>query len=119
VLWVDDRPANNTFERQALEAVGVRFTLALTTDEALEKAAAHRFAAIISDMGRPEGSRAGYDLLERLRAAGDRTPVFLYSSSGSLERQREAKQRGAQGATSKAPELFQMVIGVIGEGRRP
>ena len=26
VLWVDDRPANNDYERSALEALGIRFT---------------------------------------------------------------------------------------------
>ena len=37
ILWVDDRPENNTFERQAFEAMGIRFTLALSTDDAFER----------------------------------------------------------------------------------
>ena len=37
VLWVDDRPDNNRFERQALEALGIRFALATSTEDALEK----------------------------------------------------------------------------------
>jgi len=28
VLWVDDRPNNNVYERKAMEAVGIHFTLA-------------------------------------------------------------------------------------------
>src|SRR5258707_8804977 len=35
VLWVDDRPENNVYERQAFEAVGLKFSLALSTDDAL------------------------------------------------------------------------------------
>ena len=59
VLWVDDRPDNNSFERQSLEALGVSFVLAASTDEALTKAAKQRFDVIISDMGRPPDPRAG------------------------------------------------------------
>lgn len=35
VLWVDDRPENNQYDRKALEAMGVRIELALSTTEAL------------------------------------------------------------------------------------
>ena len=37
ILWVDDRPENNTYERQAFEAMGLRFTPALSTDETFER----------------------------------------------------------------------------------
>jgi PleD family two-component response regulator len=62
VLWVDDRPSNNIFERQSLEALGVSFVLAISTDEALSKVAKQKFDVIISDMGRPPDPRAGYTL---------------------------------------------------------
>jgi hypothetical protein len=53
VLWVDDTPSNNEYERKALEALGVSFVLATSTDEAFEKVKRQSFDAIISDMGRP------------------------------------------------------------------
>src|SRR5262245_3013464 len=37
VLWVDDHPSNNAYERQVLVALGIRFDLATTTAEALAK----------------------------------------------------------------------------------
>jgi PleD family two-component response regulator len=46
VLWVDDNPNNNSYERQALEALGVSFVLAISTDEALKKISRQRFDAI-------------------------------------------------------------------------
>lgn len=52
ILWVDDRPENNVYERQAFEAQGIEFALALSTDEALELLKTNKFAAIISDMDR-------------------------------------------------------------------
>ena len=55
VLWVDDNPDNNRYERKAMEAVGIRFLLSETTTDALEKLSGQTFAAVISDMGRREG----------------------------------------------------------------
>jgi len=37
VLWVDDRPDNNGYERAALQALGISFDLSLSTDDALKK----------------------------------------------------------------------------------
>jgi CheY-like chemotaxis protein len=109
ILWVDDRPENNVFERQALESMGLEFTLALSTTEALHVLSTRRFAAIISDMGRKEGPREGYVLLEALRAKDKTTPYFIYAGSGALQHRREAALRGAQGTTNIAEELVEMV----------
>ena len=67
VLWVDDAPGNNLLERKAFEAFGVTFCVALSTVAALGLLRKHQFAAIISDMGREEGRREGYKLLESIR----------------------------------------------------
>ncbi len=112
VLWVDDRPDNNTYERRAFEAAGIRFTLALSTDEALGLLKRHRYAAIISDMGRREGVREGYVLLDEIRSQGDQTPFFIYAGSNSPEHKREASAHGGQGSTNNPEELFQMVMQV-------
>jgi CheY-like chemotaxis protein len=109
ILWVDDLPDNNVYERKALEAFGMKFTLALSTDEALKKLAAHRFAAVISDMGRREGPREGYVLLDKIRQQGNLVPVFFYASSNAPEHKRETEEHGGQGCTNDAQELFQMV----------
>lgn len=63
VLWVDDRPSNNIYERAALEALGIRVTISPSTEDALRKMRMTRYAAIISDMGRPSDQQAGYTLL--------------------------------------------------------
>lgn len=109
ILWVDDRPENNTWERQAFEAIGIRFTLSLSTEEALEKLSRNKFAAIISDMGRREGPREGYVLLDKLRREGDTTPLFFYAASNAPEHKRETREHGGQGCTNNAQELFEMV----------
>jgi CheY-like chemotaxis protein len=108
ILWVDDRPNNNVYERQAMESMGLQFTLALSTAEAMEILRTRRFAAIISDMGRKEGPTEGYVLLEALRAQDKSTPFFIYAGSNAPEYQREAALRGAQGSTNIAGDLIEM-----------
>jgi CheY-like chemotaxis protein len=117
VLWVDDRPGNNTNERHALEAVGVNFALATSTEEALDRLKNQTFDAIISDMGRPPDPQAGYTLLDKLRSSGDQTPFIIYAGSTAPEHRAEARRRGAQGSTNRPDELFEMVLSTLGLGR--
>jgi CheY-like chemotaxis protein len=109
ILWVDDRPDNNTYERQVFESLGLTFDLALSTDEALERLSSSRYGAIISDMGRREGPREGYRLLDAVRASDTITPFFIYSGSNAPEHKREAAEHGAQGSTNMANALVDMV----------
>jgi CheY-like chemotaxis protein len=113
LLWVDDRLDNNIHERQAFEAMALRITLALSTNEALEYLSKQRFAAIISDMGRREGPQEGYLLLDTLRQQGNQTPFFIYAGSSAPEHKRETLKRGGQGCTNNPQELFQMVTKAV------
>ena len=117
VLWVDDIPSNNVYERQALKALGLTFVTAKATDEALQKLKGRSFDAIISDMGRPPDPQAGYTLLDKLRASGDRTPFIIYAGSRAPEHRAEARRRGALGCTNRPDELFEMVLSALGRGR--
>ena len=113
VLWVDDRPDNNIIERQSMAAYNIDFVLAQSTGEALAKLRQRQFDAIISDMGRPLDSKAGYTLLEAVRGSGDQTPYFIYAGSRSPAHVREALSRGAQGTTNMGDELLQMLLHVL------
>jgi CheY-like chemotaxis protein len=116
VLWVDDRPDNNVHERAALEALGVSFVLATSTEETLEKLKRQSVDAIISDMGRPPDPQAGYTLLDKLRASGDQTPFIIYAGSRAPEHRAEARRHGAVGSTNRPDELFEMVLSALGDG---
>jgi Response regulator containing CheY-like receiver, AAA-type ATPase, and DNA-binding domains len=109
ILWVDDRPKNNVYEREAFASLGFKFDLALSTDEALKKLMKKNYSAIISDMGRVEGPREGYVLLEKVRQTDRGTPYFIYAGSNSSEHKKEAEKRGAQGTTNSPHELIEMV----------
>ena len=113
ILWVDDRPENNTYEREAFEAIGLRFTLVLSTNEAFEKLSQNKYSVIISDMGRREGPREGYVLLDKLRQEGDRTPLFFYAASNAPEHIQETLEHGGQGCTNNPRDLFEMVTKTV------
>lgn len=113
VLWVDDNPDNNYYERNALEAVGIKFVLSESTENAMEILYSRQFGAVISDMGRREGPREGYRLLDELRKRGNKTPLFFYASSSAPEHRAETARHGGQGCTNDGQELFEMVTTAI------
>jgi CheY-like chemotaxis protein len=110
ILWVDDNPDNNRFERHAMAAYNIKFELALSTEEALTRLKTAAFDAIISDMGRRGDSHAGFTLLKALRDGGDQTPYFIYSSASNPEFRRRAQARGVQWETNIAEELIAQVL---------
>lgn len=109
ILWVDDRPDNNIYEREALEIVGFKFELALSTNDALKLFENNKYLAIISDMGRIEGPKEGYVLLKEIRKRNKHIPFFIYAGSNSLEHKVEAQEKGAQGSTNRATELIDLI----------
>jgi CheY-like chemotaxis protein len=113
VLWVDDRPSNNVYERKSLEALGARFVLSMSTEDALEKIRENHFDVIISDMGRPPDPRAGYTLLDQLRSEGVDTTFIIYAGSNAQKHKDEAKRHGALGSTNNPQELFRLVTAAL------
>jgi CheY-like chemotaxis protein len=115
ILWVDDRPANNAWERRALESYGMHFALALDTDEAkqiLSRSGA--FAAIISDMGRPGDQRAGLTLLKWVRQDPLRNqPYFIYTNTDGARHRPAAGDPAPQGITIDPDTLVKMVVAAL------
>ena len=113
ILWVDDRPGNNVYERRSMEALGIGFVVSTSTEDALEKLEANGYDLVISDMGRPPDNRAGYTLLEAMRGRGIDVPVVFYTGSGRPEHRIEARRRGAVSSTSRPQELFGLVTSTL------
>jgi CheY-like chemotaxis protein len=110
ILWVDNRPSNNTELQTHIEdSFHVEFSLCTSTDEALQRAATERFALIISDMGRSGDSHAGYTLLSKLRENGSDTPFLIYSSRGGAADKAEARKRGAVDFTDQPQDVVTFV----------
>ena len=110
ILWVDDRPENNVYERIILENYGLTISLALSTQQALRDIHYQKFDLIISDMGRKEGPDEGYKLLEEIRRRDIQIPFIIYAGSSIKEHVDMAIEHGAQGCTNNPMELFELVI---------
>ncbi len=111
ILWVDDHPDNNLWERNALEAMGVRVTPVLSTESALYtlKGFGGAYDLIISDMTRGSDKAAGYDLLSQLRREGRDNPFIIYAGSANSEQKRAAIEKGANGRASDPETLIRLV----------
>ena len=72
------------------------------------------FDVIISDMGRPPDSRAGYTLLDTLRSQEVQTPFIIYTGSRDPRHVAESRRHGAIGCTNNPTELFEMVLSALG-----
>ncbi len=119
VLWVDDRPSNNRYERAMLHALGMFVELSTSTEDAVAKIAARGgYDVIISDMGRPPDAQAGYALLAELRRLGVMTPFVIYASSRDPAHFDESVRRGAVGCTNRPSELVEMVTNALRSPRR-
>ncbi len=118
-LWVDDRPMFTTYERQALAALGIQFTLSKSTEDALERLQKKSFDVIITDMARPPDQHAGYTLLEKVKEMHITTPCIIYASGKKPEYIAEARRRGAFGNTNEPQELFEFVVNALKKEAQP
>ncbi len=117
ILWVDDRPANNSNLIEAFRKLGISVDLSLTTEDALAKlSSGQRYDAIITDMGRQADPKAGYTLLRAFRERGIRIPTLIYAGSSSEEHRREAKAAGAADSTNSPERVFEFVTEAVSKG---
>jgi len=117
ILWVDDTPRNNSLLAATLEERGAKVDIALSTDEGLAKFKKQAYDVVLSDMGRPEGEKAGIDLTRKLKALSPSTPVYIFCGSWAARNWRsEALDAGAAEITSSASSLLAALP--IGDGAR-
>jgi CheY-like chemotaxis protein len=115
LLWVDDRPATNSYELAALRDRGIEVVGAASSRAALRwLREAEAVDAVVSDMHRDEDGEtrpeAGLELLEAMRHEGFELPVVVYTSQRSVERfGAKVRELGGIGATATASELFELL----------
>lgn len=114
ILWVDDNPGNNIYERMTLKSLGISIEIALSTDEAMHMLTFQGYDAIISDMERFGRSNAGLQLLSALRANSINIPLVFYILG--LDEERATPPR-AFGITKYPDDLFHFILDIL-ERRR-
>jgi CheY-like chemotaxis protein len=114
VLWVDDEPQNNVQLVRTLDGLDVDVTQVTSTTQAQAALRAGGYELVISDIGRPEGERAGLDLLSALRASGEEVPMVFFCGPWASRHLADAAQAlGATGITSSGTRLLGLVRGVL------
>ena len=114
ILWVDDQPVNNGNYIDYFRDIGLEVDLALSTQRAESLLAKNMYSLVISDMGRKEGIREGYEILEKVKNNYKDTPVIFFTSDGSkAEYKEEAKSNGAIDSVDSFKELLSLVLGIL------
>ena len=110
ILWVDDVPQNNEWERLTLRHLGTHVTSVTRTETALECLGAEPYHLIISDISRQDLHREGIDALPRLSAAAPATAVVFYV--GHVDHS-AGVPTGSFGITNRPDELLHLVMDVL------
>ncbi|MGD9143621.1 MAG: response regulator [Dehalococcoidia bacterium] len=90
LLWVDDKPRNNSYFVQQLCDMGLTVDLSLSTADGLRKFSRKSYDFVISDMGRKEDNTfndtAGLDLLKKVREANPSVPFVIFTTSRNVQK---------------------------------
>ena len=116
ILWVDDNPANNETLMRLLSDRGAEVTAVETGGEAGEAVEAGRVDLLVSDIGRGDRPKAGFEDLEKLQQAGYTGPAVFYASYVSVPRRNSAKKLGAS-ITTVPEELLRIVADIAARSR--
>lgn len=110
VLWVDDNPGNNIYERMTLKSIGITVDLAVSTAEALLMLSMSEYDAVISDMERYGKVNAGLQLLYEMRKRSMSTQVVFYTWQVDIERGTPA---GAFAITEHPDDFFHYILDIL------
>lgn len=114
ILWVDDHPRNNDYPRQILGEAGIKFTMALSTEEAMKILESKKFDLIISDLGRGSNRTAGLELITQIKENKITTPIVIYASQLAIKNfGAKATELGAVAVTSGYSGVLSTVQGLL------
>lgn len=107
ILWVDDKPKNNSYLMATLEERGVRVDTALSTDEGVAQFKKMNYDIVVSDMGRPESEKAGIDLTRKIKLVSPQTPIYIFCGTWAARTLRaEALAAGVAEITASGSTLL-------------
>lgn len=109
LLWVDDRPSGNNFERRFLNSVGILVDIAQSSEEAFRflRMNPGEYNIIISDMERYGDNEAGMKFLRALHVKEEEIPVIFYVLTFSREHGAPAMSFGM---TNRPDELMNLIM---------
>jgi CheY-like chemotaxis protein len=118
ILWVDDNPANNEYERTLLRPEGMVFDNVVSTAEAIEQLRTSTYDLVITDLGRrwssDRSASAGRDLLADPVIRDGGPPVVIYAGRGAHRQAAELTALGAFGVSADRDHFLALVRQALG-----
>jgi CheY-like chemotaxis protein len=106
VLWVDDHPENNAWERELLRSLGVVVVPVESTRSALACLEAEPFDVVLSDINRDHESDNGIDGAMQIHRMVPTLPIVFYTQNLTSPRILEP----ASGITTEPNELIHLIL---------
>ena len=106
VLWVDDHPEHNAWERELFRSLGVMIVSVESTRSAVASIETESFDVVISDIRRDSEPVDGIDGAMRIREVMPTLPVLFYIQDLTSTRVPEP----ASGITNEPNELLHLVL---------
>jgi CheY-like chemotaxis protein len=123
VLWVDDNPANNEYERSLLRPDGIVFDNVVSTAEAIAQLTTSTYDLVITDLGRRRSSDrshvAGRALLEHPVITHGGPPIIVYAGREATRQETELLALGAFGVSQDREHLLELVRLALGRRALP
>jgi len=116
LLVVEDTPELADALLRALKGAGHAVDHAATREEAEAAWAVADYAAVLLDLGLPDGS--GLELLRARRAAGDRTPVLIATARDQISDRIAGLDAGADDYIVKPFDLNELAARIRANARR-
>lgn len=113
VLWIDDCPENNVWERGMFRALGAETVCVRQTETALELLTSDSFDCVISDIHRQGVSDAGLKGLQQIRQRTE-LPVIFYV--GRVDPAAGIPPYSS-GITNRPDELLHLLLDVLERSR--
>jgi CheY-like chemotaxis protein len=106
LLWVDDHPENNAWERELFRSLGAVIVSVESTRSALACLQTETFDLVLSDIRRDDESIDGVEGAMQIQAARPTVPIVFYVQSLTSTRIPEP----ASGITDEPNELLHLVL---------
>jgi len=106
LLWVDDHPENNAWERELFRSLGVVIVPVESTRSALACLQTETFDLVLSDIRRDDDSTDGVEGATQIHAAKPTVPILFYVQHLTNPRVPEP----ASGITDEPNELLHLVL---------
>jgi CheY-like chemotaxis protein len=110
ILWVDDNPDNNIYERRMLRSLGIFIDLARSTQEALSMLQHTEYDVVISDMEREGVPDEGIRFLNEMRSRGLYRWTIFYVASYEESR---GVPPFAFGMTNRPDHLLHYIMDIL------